>query len=305
MAKGREDQRIGFIGLGTMGGPMALNLIQAGYSLVVNDMNPAASAEHREQGARWAESPAKVAEQCDVIFSSLPGPREVEMVCTGTDGLIDTIRAGAFYIDLSTNSPKVARQMAEKISGQGAFFFDAPVSGGPMGASAGTLAIMVGGDQKAFEQVRPFLEEVGRDINYVGDVGAGSVAKLVHNAITMTTRIAVQQGMVLATKAGVEPRVMLNVLRDAAFGRQLLLTNHIPELVFQGDFDHPRFSLGLSHKDVSLALELAKDTGAPMPMAQMALEEIVEGIERGWADRDNLVTFLLAEERAGVEVRDK
>ena len=119
----------------------------------------------------------------------------------------------------------------------------------------------------------------------------------------MSTRIVIQEGMTLAVKAGVDPKIMLSVLRDASFGKQLVLTEHIPEVVFKGDFDHPRFSLGLSHKDVSLALALAKEMSVPMSMAEMADEEIVRGIDRGWADRDNLVTFLLAEERAGVEVR--
>ena len=140
---------------------------------------------------------------------------------------------------------------------------------------------------------------------YVGDVGSGTVAKLVHNAISMTTRIVIQEGMALAVKAGVDPSVMLDVLRDASFGKQLVLSDHIPDLVLKGDYDHPRFSLGLSHKDVSLALALADELGVPLAMAQMADEEIVRGIDRGWADRDNLVTFLLAEERAGVVIREQ
>ena len=140
---------------------------------------------------------------------------------------------------------------------------------------------------------------------YVGGVGAGTVAKLVHNAISMSTRIVIQEGLTLAVKAGVDPEIMLNVLREASFGKQLVLSDHIPDLVFKGDFDHPRFSLALSDKDVSLALDLAKEMAVPMAMAEMAHQEIVRGIERGWANRDNLVTFLLAEERAGVEVRSQ
>jgi 3-hydroxyisobutyrate dehydrogenase len=295
--------RIGFIGLGKMGGPMARNLIAAGHSLVVHDLDTAVSAPHREMGATWADSPREVAEASDVVLTSLPGPREVEAVALGEDGLIEGLVNDAVYIDVSTNSPTVVRRVAERIEATGAHMIDAPVSGGPMGAEAGSLAVMVGGDKAVCERVRPVLDAIGGSVSYVGPVGSGSVAKLVHNAISMTTRIVIQEGMALAVKAGVEPSTMLQVLTEASFGKQLVLKSHIPELVFKGDFDHPRFSLGLSHKDVGLALELAKELDVPMAMAEMADEEIGRGIERGWADRDNLVTFLLAEERAGVQVR--
>lgn len=288
-----------------MGGPMARNLIDAGHSLTVNDVNEAATAQHRELGASWADTPRAVAEASEVVFTSLPGPAEVEQVALGADGLAHGLAKGTVYIDLSTGSPTAIRKVAERIEAGGAHVVDAPVSGGVMGADKGTLAVMVGGNPEIVERVRPLLEVLGSSVVYVGGVGSGTVAKLVHNAISMTTRIVIQEGMTLAVKAGVDPNVMLNVLRDASFGKQLVLTDHIPDLVLKGDFDHPRFSLGLSHKDVSLALALAKEMSVPMSMAEMADEEIVRGIDRGWSDRDNLVTFLLAEERAGVEVREQ
>ncbi len=294
---------VGFIGLGKMGGPMARNLINAGHTLVVNDVNEAATAAHRELGATWAATPREVAGKSEVIFTSLPGPAEVDAVALGGDGLIEGITPGAIYVDLSTGSPTAIRRVAERIEAAGAHVVDAPVSGGVKGADKGTLAVMVGGDAEIVERIRPLLEVLGGSVVHVGDVGSGTVAKLVHNAISMTTRIVIQEGMALAVKAGVDANVMLTVLREASFGKQLVLTDHIPDLVLKGDFDHPRFSLGLSHKDVSLALELAREMEVPMAMAQMADEEIQRGIDRGWADRDNLVTFLLAEERAGVEVR--
>ena len=295
---------VGFIGLGKMGGPMARNLINAGHSLVVNDMNEAATAAHRELGATWAATPRELASNSEVIFTSLPGPAEVDAVALGSDGLIEGIKPGAIYVDLSTGSPTAIRQVAERIEAAGAHVVDAPVSGGVQGADKGTLAVMVGGAPEIVERVRPLLDVLGASVLHVGGVGSGTVAKLVHNAISMTTRIVIQEGMALAVKAGVDPNVMLDVLRDASFGKQLVLTDHIPDLVLKGDFDHPRFSLGLSHKDVSLALELAREMDVPMAMADMAIEEIQRGIDRGWADRDNLVTFLLAEERAGVEIRE-
>lgn len=296
---------VGFIGLGKMGGPMALNLINAGHTLVVNDVNEAATAAHRELGATWAATPREVASGSEVIFTSLPGPAEVDAVALGGDGLIEGITLGAIYVDLSTGSPTAIRRVAERIEAAGAHVVDAPVSGGVQGADKGTLAVMVGGDLEIVERIRPLLEVLGGSVVHVGGVGSGTVAKLVHNAISMTTRIVIQEGMALAVKAGVDANVMLKVLQEASFGKQLVLTDHIPDLVLKGDFDHPRFSLGLSHKDVSLALELAREMEVPMTMAEMADQEIVRGMDRGWADRDNLVTFLLAEERAGVEVRDK
>ena len=296
--------RIGFIGLGNMGGPMSRNLIKAGHKLVVNDLNPAAATPQREMGADWADTPAAVASATEVVFTSLPGPKEVEAVALGAEGIIEGLPKGAILIDASTGSPRVIRQIAAQIEASGGHMLDAPVSGGPVGAEAGTLAVMVGGDERVFEEVRPLLEVIGAGVTYVGGIGSGTVAKLVHNATSMASRIAVQEGMALAVKAGVSPGNMLKVLREAAFGKQVLLTHHIPELVFKGDFDNVRFALGLSHKDVSLALELADEMDAPLSMAKSARVVIEEGLSRGWAGKDNLATFMLAEERAGVEIRE-
>ena len=295
--------RIGFIGLGNMGGPMARNLIKAGHSLVVNDIDEAKTAEHREMGAEWAATPEEVARQAPVVLTSLPGPAEVEEVALGPQGLVLGLQPGSVYADLSTGSPTRVRQVAERIEAIGAHMLDAPVSGGTIGADAGTLAVMVGGDREVFEAVRPVFEAIGQGVSYVGPIGSGTVAKLVHNSISLTTRIVVQEGMALAVKAGVAPGVMLQVLRDAAFGKQTLL-NQLPEVVFKGDFSTPRFTLSLAHKDVSLGQELAQEMGAPMELAAMAMQVQEEGIRRGWGGYDNLATFMLAEERAGVEVRE-
>jgi 3-hydroxyisobutyrate dehydrogenase len=287
-----------------MGSRMATKLIEAGHTLVVHDIEPSAAPQLLERGADWAESPADVARASDVVLTSLPGPAQVEQVAVGEHGLTDGLRAGAVYVDLSTGSPSVVRKVAQRIESAGAHMIDAPVSGGPQGAEAGTLSVMVGGDREVFESVRPVLDSVGSSVTYVGSIGSGTVAKLVHNAISMSTRIVLQEGLALAVKAGVDAATMVEILRTSSFGKQLVLTSHIPDLVLKGDFDHPRFSLGLSHKDVGLALELADEVGAPMALASMAHEEIERAMDLGWADRDNLVTFLLAEERAGVRIRD-
>jgi 3-hydroxyisobutyrate dehydrogenase len=225
-------------------------------------------------------------------------------VAAGGDGLLEGVTPGAVYVDLSTNSPTVVKRIAERFESAGAHMVDAPVSGGPMGAEAGTLSVMVGGAPEIVERIRPVLEVLGV-VSYAGPVGSGTVAKLVHNAITMTTRIVVQDGMALATKAGVEPELMLEILKNASFGKQLMLTTHIPDLVFKGDYDHPRFSLALANKDVTLALEMAKEIDAPMPLVEQAHQVMKEAMERGWADKDSIVTFRLAEERTGVRIRSK
>ena len=295
--------RIGFIGLGNMGGPMATNLLKAGHELVVNDIDEAKTAPHREMGATWADTPVEVARQAPVVLTSLPGPAEVEDVALGAEGLIQGLQPGSVYADLSTGSPTRIRQVAERIEAMGAHMLDAPVSGGTIGAEEGTLAVMVGGDEEVFEAVRPVFEAIGTGVSYVGPIGSGTVAKLVHNSITLTTRVVVQEGMTLAVKAGVKPSVMLQVLWDAAFGKQTLL-KQIPGTVFTGDFETPRFSLRLAHKDVSLGQDLAQEMGAPMELAAIAKRVMEEGISRGWGEWDNLATFMLAEERAGIEVRE-
>ncbi|MQF86938.1 MAG: NAD(P)-dependent oxidoreductase [SAR202 cluster bacterium] len=296
--------QIGFIGLGNMGGPIAMNLIKAGHNLVVHDINPNSALPHQKAGASWANTPKDVAAQTDLIFTSLPGPKEVEAVANGPDGILEGIKQDAIYIDASTNSPTVVKRISEKIISSGASMLDAPVSGGPVGAEAGTLAIIVGGNESTFKKVKPILETIGTGVTYVGEIGSGTIAKLVHNATSFAARIAVQEGMVLAVKSGVSPSNMLKVLQEAAFGKQVLLTHHIPELVFKGDFDNVRFALGLSHKDVSLALELAEEMNVPLEMAEKAKLVIEEGMSRGWAGKDNLSTFMLYEERAGIEVRE-
>ena len=294
--------RIGFIGLGNMGGPMARNLIRAGHALVVHDLDEAKAAPHREAGADWAASPEEVARAASVVLTSLPGPDEVEAVALGPQGLIEGLGPGSVYADTSTGSPSRIRKVAERVAAAGARMLDAPVSGGTVGAEAGTLAVMVGGDEEAFEELRSVFEAIGEGIIHAGPIGAGTVAKLAHNSISLTTRIVAQEGMALAVKAGVKPDVMLQALRDAAFGKQTLL-RQIPQVVFARDFQTPRFTLNLARKDLRLGQELAEEVGAPMEMAAMALRVQEEGVRRGWGEWDNLSTFMLAEERAGVEMR--
>ena len=293
---------VGFVGLGTMGGKMAASLQRAGYDLVVHDVSRAAAATHIEAGAVWANSALELAAAVEVVFTSLPGPVEVESVALADDGLLAGMSSGGTLFDLSTNSPTVVRRIHEVFAERQLHMLDAPVSGGPHGAASGKLAIWVGGEETVFEQHRPLLAAIGDRPRYVGAIGAASVAKLVHNCSHYAMNRVMSEVFTLGVKAGVEPLALYEAIREGAAGRartfDLLLRQFLP-----GSFDPPDFALRLAHKDVSLATELARELEVPMPMADLALDELGEALERGWGDRDSRVAMLLQEERAGVEIK--
>ena len=293
---------IGFIGLGTMGSGMALNLLKAGHRLTINDMNRDAAASHLEAGAVWAHSAQAVAEASDMVFTSLPGPAEVETVALADSGILSGIRPGKVYFDLSTNSPTVIRRVHDAFSAHGAHVLDAPVSGGPEGARSGRLAIWVGGDRGVFERSKPVLDMIGDQAYYVGSIGTGSVAKLVHNCTGYILQTAIAETFTMGVKAGVEPEALWQAVRQGALGRRRtfdgLQKNYLP-----GRFDPPDFALRLARKDVSLAAEMGREFDVPMRLANLALAELTEASNRGWEQRDARAAMLLQEERAGVEVR--
>lgn len=297
--------RIGFIGLGNMGGPMALNLMKAGHTLVVHDIRREAATPHLERGAKWAENPRIAAQEAELILTSLPGPVEVEAVALGTNGIIHGAEKGAIYADLSTSSPSLIRMIHAGFKEKGIHVLDAPVSGGVIGAERGTLQVMVGGDEELFRRLKPVLEAIGDKVGYMGGIGSGTIAKLVHNLIGICTRMVVAEGFTLGVKAGVRPEALLEAVKGGAFGQGLLLTQVLPEIVFKGDFDTVRFALRLARKDLGLATELAREYNVPMAMAALAEQTLVEAVARGWGDKDFAAPFMLQEERAGVKVRTR
>ena len=294
--------KVGFIGLGTMGSHMAYNALKGGFDLVVHDINRDAAGRHLEEGATWADSPRAVAEASDVMFSSLPGPPEVEAVALGDGGLLSGIRAGKVYFDLSTNSPTVIRRVHAAFAEQGAHVLDAPVSGGPRGAESGRLAIWVGGDKALFEQHKHVLDAIGDKAFYVGAIGTGAVAKLVHNCSGYIIQTALAETFTMGVKAGVDPLVLWQAVRFGALGRRGVfdgLTDHL----LPGKFDPPDFALRLARKDVTLAVQVGREFDVPMRLANLTLEEMTEAMNRGWDGRDSRVAQLLQEERSGVQVR--
>ena len=294
--------KVGFIGLGTMGGSMAYNTIQGGHELVVHDIRRESATRHLEAGATWADSPREVAEASDIVFTSLPGPTEVEAVFLGEDGILQGMSAGKVYFDLSTSTPNLIRRIHDIASGQGVDVLDAPVSGGPRGAESRNLAIWVGGDKDVFDRCRPALDAIGDKAYYVGPIGCGAVAKLVHNCAGYVIQTALAEVFTMGVKAGVEPLALWQAVRRGAQGRRGTFEG-LAEHLLPGNFDPPDFALRLARKDVDLAVSVGREYDVPMRLANLALQEMTEAMNRGWGDRDSRVAMLLQEERAGVEVR--
>jgi 3-hydroxyisobutyrate dehydrogenase-like beta-hydroxyacid dehydrogenase len=293
--------RVGFIGLGTMGASMALNVRAAGYDIVVNDIRREASAPHLQAGASWGESARKVAEAVDVVFTSLPGPKEVEAVALAEDGLLAGMARGTAWFDLSTNSPTVVRRLCERFAAKGVAMLDSPVSGGPAGAKSRKLALWVSGDKTIFDRHKPVLDAIGDQAMYIGPIGAGTVAKLVHNTAGYAVLGALAEVFTLGVKAGVEPLALWQAVRQGAFGRRRTF-DRLAEQFLPRLFDPPAFALKLAHKDITLATELGRELNVPLRIAALVHEELTEALNRGWADRDSRIFMLLQEERAGVTI---
>ncbi|HEV8439314.1 MAG TPA: NAD(P)-dependent oxidoreductase [Methylomirabilota bacterium] len=293
--------RVGFIGLGTMGASMASNLQAAGHELTVNDLRHEAAKPHLAKGAAWKDTPGQVAEAVEVVFTSLPGPPEVESVALGPDGLIHGMRRGAACFDLTTNSPALVRRLHAVFKDKGLHLLDAPVSGGPKGARTRKLALWVGGDREVYERFKPVLDAIGDQPFYVGPIGAGCVAKLVHNCAGYAIQTALAEVFTMGVKAGVDPLMLWTVVRQGAVGRRRTFDGLVDQFL-PGTFEPPAFALKLAHKDVTLATALGRELGVPMRLANLTLEELSEALNRGWAQRDSRVSMLLQEQRAGVDI---
>ena len=294
--------QVGFIGLGTMGAHMARNLQKAGTRLVVHDARRGAAEPYLADGAVWAETPRNMAEQCEVVFTSLPGPPEVEVVALGRDGLLSGMRKGTAYFDLSTNSPTVVRRICAAFAERGVHMLDAPVSGGPKGAESGKLALWVGGERAIFDRHKALLDAMGDRARYVGPIGAGSVAKLVHNCAGYALQTVLAEVFTLGVKGGVDPLALFEAVRQGATGRRRTFDGLIDQFL-PNTYDPAAFALRLALKDVTLATGLGRELGVPMRLSNLALEEMTEALNRGWAGRDSRVAMLLQQERAGVSIQ--
>jgi len=294
--------KIGFIGIGLMGTGMALNLRKAGHEVVVHDVRKESAQPLVAAGATWAETIADVGEAADVVFTSLPGPKEMQEVGVGEGGLLDSMRKGTAWFDLTTNSPTVVREVYKRFKDKGIALLDTPVSGGPAGARSGKLAIFVGGDRDAFDRHKKFLDAIGDQVMYVGLIGAGNSAKLVHNVASLTIRMAIAEVFTLGVKAGVEPLELWHAIRQGAIGRARTF-DRIGDQYLQSKYEPASFTVRLAHKDLTLGLELARQLGVPMKHAEVACQDFATALDRGWGNRDSRSPMQIQNERAGVTIK--
>ena len=289
---------IGFIGTGNIGNPMARHVIDAGHETIVYDVNAKALENLLELGATPAGNPREVAGKCRIVFTSLPGPKEVEDVVHGGDGLLAGARAGDVHVDLSTNSVTAVRRMAALEAARGVHYLDSPVTGGVAGAEAGTLTLLVSGDRLAFERAEPVMKAIGTNVFYLGETGTGTVVKLINNLIVLCAGQLMQEGIVLGVKAGLDPGKLQEMLRVSTARPYIGLMPY----VIGRKFEHPSFSLALATKDVGLALESARDLAVPMPVTSAAHLTYLRALAAGLGQKSFLATLEALEAGANVHV---
>jgi 3-hydroxyisobutyrate dehydrogenase-like beta-hydroxyacid dehydrogenase len=288
--------RLGFVGTGTMGAPMARCLIDAGHQLTVYDVRPDATAALCARGARSAEDPAAVASGSEVVFTSLPGPAEVENTALDPEtGILTALQEGGAYIDMTTNSPSVARRVAEACRVRGVDMLDAPVSGRPP-----TMTVMVGGDEAVFARYRPLLAAMAGNIFYVGGAGAGCTAKLVTQYLGYTNFVAALEGMLIAAKAGIDLSVLAQIVPVSAGASRTF--DNIPRSVLPGTFTAGG-TLDIVAKDLQLARDLARDVGAPAHLGLLAHDVLSRAQAQGWGQEGFPIAARILEAMAGAELR--
>jgi len=276
-----------------MGGPMAGHLLAAGHSVTVNTRSKARADELLKKGAKWAESPAKAAAGADVVFICVPDTPDVESVVLGTNGVISSARAGSVVVDHSTISPAATRKMSTALSSRGVLMLDAPVSGGDVGAKNATLSIMVGGDPKAFDRVKPLFAHMGKTITYCGPSGAGQLTKLVNQILVSVTNLAVSEALNFARANKLDEAKTLAAVSGGAAG-SWQLTNLGPRMI-AGDFA-PGFMIKLQNKDLRLALEAAKEAGLNLAALNLVHELFDKGMKQGRGNEGTQALFAIVGE---------
>ena len=291
--------RIAFIGLGTMGGPMALNLIKAGHELMVCDLRPERAEEHRRRGARWGDHPRACAEWADMTFTSLFGPKQIEDAAAGENGLLAGLSAAKTWIDTTTNDPTVVRRFARDTAARGATLLDSPVTGAVDGARQGTLVLFVGGERAAVERARPALEPLGRVLP-MGPVGSGCATKLATNLLWFVHAAAVGEALVLAKKADVDLLSFWEAMKSGA--ADSFVARHDVPSIFAGHYD-PSFTLDLCVKDLDLIRGLAEHLGAPLELGALTHALFSKARKSYGGEAGELSVARQLEEAAGVDLR--
>jgi 3-hydroxyisobutyrate dehydrogenase len=272
--------------------------------MVVHDLQEQATLPFLEAGARLARSPADVARLSEVTFTALPMPPDVEQVALGPEGILEGVRPGGVYIDISTNRPALIRRIEAAFREKGAHVLDAPVSAGGPGTPQGIHEVMVGGEREVFERVKPILAAFGDQIIYAGAIGSGGVCKLMHQMIGCGVAQAIAEGLTLGVKAGVEAEVVWETVRRGLVGRMHILHDQVPQSMFRGEYEPALFTLTLLRKDLGLATELGREHSVPLPIASLVEQMLVHALNRGLGNGTGYTAFFpLQEEAAGVEVR--
>jgi len=292
-------QRIGYIGLGLIGAPMARNLMKAGFEVVVHNRSREIVQELVSEGAVEAHSPAEVARQVEVVFTCLPDSPDVERVALGPEGIIEGAHEGLLYVDHSTIKPETARHVAEKLAEAGVACLDAPVSGGDIGARAGTLAIMVGGPREAFERAMPCFEATGKTITHVGESGAGQVAKACNQIMVAAQMVAMSELLVLAAKAGADPERVVAAIQGGA--AQCWTLDNKPPRIFAGNRG-PGFKAYMQHKDLGIVLDTARAYGVSIPMTAVNAQLYEAMLQNGMENLDNSAVLGIIEMLSGAKV---
>ncbi|MCF8566106.1 2-hydroxy-3-oxopropionate reductase [Alicyclobacillus tolerans] len=293
------SERIGFIGLGVMGKPMAANLLKGGFSVTVHNRSQAAVQELVQQGASAAATPAEVAASSDVVITMLPDTPDVEQVYFGESGLLSSLREGMLFVDMTTASPGIARKIYDAVQKLGADSLDAPVSGGDVGAREGTLSIMVGGSAQAFERAMPVFNAIGKNIVRIGEAGAGQVAKACNQVVVALTIEAVGEALTLAAKSGVDPAKVRDALLGG-FAQSRILDLH-GKRALEHRYD-PGFRVKLHRKDLAIALETARSAGVSLPGTALVGEMMNALIAQGMGDEDHSALIRYLAQSAQTEI---
>ncbi|EGW41004.1 tartronate semialdehyde reductase [Desulfosporosinus sp. OT] len=293
--------KVGFIGIGVMGKPMAKNILGAGYPLFVNDVNGAAVQELVAEGAKRVPNPCELAQEVDVIITMLPNGGIVEQVLLGEQGVFAGAKPGLTIIDMSSVAPTFTQKMAKKAFEQQLNYIDAPVSGGVKGAAEGTLTIMVGGEKELVERYQALLEVMGKKIYHVGKAGAGDAVKIVNNLLLGVNMAAAAEAFVLGTKLGLDPKLLLEII-SVSSGNSYVLTAKMPNFVFKGQFE-AGFAIDLQYKDLELAIQTAKEGNVPMILANVAQQVFEQARAAGLGREDISAVIKPLEDLLNIKVR--
>ena len=295
------SKKVGFIGLGSIGKPMAKNILKKGFDLRVFDIRPEPMKELEAMGAKVAGNARELSSQVDVVISMVPGPRETRELVFGANGIMETLKPGSILVDMSTSSPPLTKEIAGKLAERGCKMIDAPVTRGIPDAEKGTLVILVGGDRLVLEQCRDILECMGTDIMYIGTNGMGHAMKLVNNMIAQTEIVSICGAFALGTQAGIDPNTIFDVITRGT-GNSFMFQYKGPRLL-QRNFE-PGGSVNISYKDLDLATTMARDLGVPLLLPNIALETYKAAKAVGLSKKDSTSIITLFEYYLGRKIGD-